>query len=321
MSLARFQTFDDPDRFQAAFRATDCAMIAETKSFSAKLSRMDFDRLWMQRADIAGPAVFRARPAPKRFGVVFLADAEQAHPVENGVELSSKEVLIYPAGQITHFWSRGANRMAMMSLDEADAAQAALVATGQDLMAPREVQTVRPDPLALEHLRALHRTASRLAEVDPTMFGKPAVVTPLEHDLTHALMGCVAPGNPAEAVRSRVAHSRVIARFEEFLEAKRDEPVYLAEICVAIGASERTLRSCCHERFGIGPIRYLWLRRMHLARSALLAGDSARTTVTKIATDHGFWELGRFSTQYRRLFGESPSLSLRRTSALANSVG
>lgn len=316
MPLALFQTFDDPDRFQASFRAADCEMLTGSKSFRAKLARLDFERLWMQRADVAEPAVFRARPAPNRFGVVFLADAEQAHPFQNGVELSSREVLIYPAGQPTHFWSQGTSRIAMMSLGEADAAQAGFVASGRDLVAPRQVQMARPDPSALERLRALHRTASRLAETNPAAFGKPAIVTPLEHDLTDALMACVASNSSTEAARSRVAHSRVIARFEEFLEARRREPVYLPEICAAIGASERTLRSCCHERFGTSPIRYLWLRRMHLARSALLAANPAFTTVTEVATGHGFWELGRFATEYRKLFGEPPSLSLRRAASL-----
>ena len=61
----------------------------------------------------------------------------------------------------------------------------------------------------------------------------------------------------------------------------------------------------------MGPIRYLALRRMHLVRRALLQADSSKATVTRIATDHGFWELGRFSVAYRSLFGELPSESLR----------
>ncbi len=62
----------------------------------------------------------------------------------------------------------------------------------------------------------------------------------------------------------------------------------------------------------MGPIRYLSLRRMHLVRRALLRADPSMATVTRLATDHGFWELGRFSVAYRTLFGEPPSESLRR---------
>ena len=62
----------------------------------------------------------------------------------------------------------------------------------------------------------------------------------------------------------------------------------------------------------MGPIRYLTLRRMNLVRRALLRADPSKATVTRIVTDHGFWELGRFSIVYRALFGESPSETLRR---------
>jgi hypothetical protein len=43
----------------------------------------------------------------------------------------------------------------------------------------------------------------------------------------------------------------------------------------------------------MGPIRYLSLRRMHLVRRALLQADSSTATVRRLATDQGFWELGR----------------------------
>ena len=73
------------------------------------------------------------------------------------------------------------------------------------------------------------------------------------------------------------------------------------------------MRAHCMEHLGMTPHRYLWLRRMHQARRALALADAATTTVTTIATDHGFWELGRFAGEYSRIFGELPSATLRRT--------
>ena len=51
---------------------------------------------------------------------------------------------------------------------------------------------------------------------------------------------------------------------------------------------------------------------MHLVRRALRRADPLATTVTVIATDHGFWDLGRFANAYRNLFGELPSATLHR---------
>jgi transcriptional regulator GlxA family with amidase domain len=51
---------------------------------------------------------------------------------------------------------------------------------------------------------------------------------------------------------------------------------------------------------------------MNLVRRALLRAGSSTTTVTRIATDHGFWELGCFSVNYHAMFGETPSETLRR---------
>jgi transcriptional regulator GlxA family with amidase domain len=104
----------------------------------------------------------------------------------------------------------------------------------------------------------------------------------------------------------------IIARLADLVVANHGRPLYLTDICVTTGVSERTLRACCHEHLGMGPVHYLWLRRMHLARAALIRADPGSTSVTSVATDHGFWELGRFSVEYRTLFGESPSASLQR---------
>ncbi len=63
---------------------------------------------------------------------------------------------------------------------------------------------------------------------------------------------------------------------------------------------------------GMSPTQYLWLRRMHKARAALLAAQPDTATVTDIAMAHGFWELGRFAVQYKTFFGERPLATLQR---------
>lgn len=110
-------------------------------------------------------------------------------------------------------------------------------------------------------------------------------------------------------------HRDVVACFEALLEANPDRALSVPEICTSIEVPGRTLRACCAELLGMSPKQYLDLRRMHLAHRALLQANPDSVKVTDVATQHGFWELGRFAVAYRSLFGESPSITLKRESA------
>jgi hypothetical protein len=51
---------------------------------------------------------------------------------------------------------------------------------------------------------------------------------------------------------------------------------------------------------------------LNAVRSALQRADPATNSVTEIARDHRFLQLGRFSRTYRSIFGELPSATLQR---------
>jgi len=108
--------------------------------------------------------------------------------------------------------------------------------------------------------------------------------------------------------------SRLVQLAETLALASVDEPLHVSALCSIIGVSERTLRKAFHRVHGIPPCRHLRMLRLSKARRALLSGDAALATVTEIAMSFGFAELGRFSVEYRKAFGESPSQTLCRLS-------
>ncbi len=91
---------------------------------------------------------------------------------------------------------------------------------------------------------------------------------------------------------------------------------HVEDLCRAIHVSERSLLRAFRKFFGVGPTRYMQLRRLNRVHGELQAPDGRENTVTGILTKCGVTELGRFAGSYRELFGESPSDTLKRRRAL-----
>jgi transcriptional regulator GlxA family with amidase domain len=151
-----------------------------------------------------------------------------------------------------------------------------------------------------------------LAEEAPEIIANPDAARGLEQALIEAMIGCLGKSEVGEDNAAQQRHGLIMRRFHRVMAENLDQPLYLPEICKTIGVSDRTLRRCCQEHLGIGPKRYLLLRRMHLARRALRESSPTEETVTETATRYGFWHLGRFAVAYQSLFGEMPSATLRR---------
>jgi len=309
MSHILFSTYDEPDRFQEAV-GFDCRVLANGGGFGADLLSIDLGRLWMKSIR-GGPSFSASLSMGQRIPVVFLPVTIERSLRLNGIEPCPDHLILGQQDGTLHVRTQAGYRMASMSLLAEDLATSAIVIAGQEINAASHTQLLRPPAQLTARLRAVHHAACELARNGSDAFQHPATTRAIEQELIEAMIMCLARSPPADPPRS--SSTRVVARFEEYLESKAHEPVYVAEICAAIGVSGSTLRSCCHEQLGMGPIHYLWLRRMHLARRALLDAETGSTTVTEVATEYGFWELGRFSVGYRALFGESPSTTIKRS--------
>ncbi len=62
---------------------------------------------------------------------------------------------------------------------------------------------------------------------------------------------------------------------------------------------------------GVSPMRLIKVRQLREIRAALLRADPQRDTVTRIAARFGIWDFSLFARNYKALFGESPSRTLR----------
>lgn len=104
---------------------------------------------------------------------------------------------------------------------------------------------------------------------------------------------------------------RHVKRAEDYIRAHAREALTLERIAGAVGCSIRTLSEGFQKAQGTTPMNYLRQVRMAGVRSELEQGG-APGVVAEAAMRWGFSHLGRFSADYRRCFGESPSDTLRR---------
>ena len=111
--------------------------------------------------------------------------------------------------------------------------------------------------------------------------------------------------------RHAVPRAQIIRRSMDFVDQHQGEYLSVEQLASAAGVAERTLRDAFQQYFGMAPVRYLNRRTLHQVRRALKAADPIVATVTQIATQFGVWEVGRFARDYRFLFGELPSETLR----------
>lgn len=315
MQLTSFVAhFDDPQPFQAAIRAGEFEVFPTARGdFQSELVKIDLGSVWMQRANESLPLIHHGAVRTDRVVIVFRPEPDQTPLRFCGMELGPYDLAVNGSEVIT-LASGAPSGWASMSLEPENLAAAAEVITGREILRPSITHLVRPAPEVMRRLANLHRTAAAFARTNPALLATPRVARGLETQLTEMMVRSIGEGAPIRATAATLRQRTIIVRFEEFLEVRREQPVYLLDICKAIGVSERTLRAACHDQFGLSPTRYLWLRRMYLARRRLAEAEARTTSVTEVAMANGFWELGRFATEYRSLFGETPSTTLRRAS-------
>lgn len=312
MSFARVLTFTDPFQYQSAIRAADVEVVPTAKGeFRSELTQINLNSLWIQHFDERLPRIYSVTLKPGRQVIGFLMDEHQPAMRHSGMEFLPHHIIICGDEAMRQRSEAGA-RYGSMSLTTNDLQEAHIALVGREFRSPQTTYLARPNAELMSRFLELHRTVERITRIACDLFERPEVIRNLEQQLAHVMVRCLAESDSTRMSSGGFNHDRIVSRFEEFVESHPDRPLYLAEICAAIGATERTLRAACEAHLEMGPIRYLALRRMHLVRRALLAADQRSTNVTRVATDHGFWELGRFSVAYRILFGESPSETLKR---------
>ena len=141
----------------------------------------------------------------------------------------------------------------------------------------------------------------------PELLANPCAVSLMQTQLLEALLLTNSANPECRTLPDRRRVARIAYRY--LLECE-DVPS-LSQLCTLTHASYVTLERGFREVYGMSPRACSRAIRLSRARRDLRRPER-ETTVTGVALNRGFLELGRFSVQYRERFGESPIETLRK---------
>jgi transcriptional regulator GlxA family with amidase domain len=147
---------------------------------------------------------------------------------------------------------------------------------------------------------------------DDGILGHRLAVANLQQLLIQGLL-LIQPHNYTDALTEQepAAGVKVVNRVIDLMHAGPEKAWHAAGLAHEAGVSTRALQRAFHESGLPPPMTYLRRLRLHRVRAELARSCGGAVNVATIASRWGFLHMGRFAEQYRQLFGENPSETLR----------
>lgn len=147
-----------------------------------------------------------------------------------------------------------------------------------------------------------------------SVFRSPLMMANLENMVTTSLLLSQSSNYHEELVTPAPAISPgFVKRVADYIEAYADQPLTVESMASYAGVSTRSLYAGFKKYRNTTPMAMLRYVRMKRAHMDLTSPRTANMTVTEVALNWGFAHLGRFTAEYKKAFGESPSETLRRS--------
>ncbi|WP_245546660.1 helix-turn-helix domain-containing protein [Leeia oryzae] len=184
-------------------------------------------------------------------------------------------------------------------------------ALAQELRSRLNAPAILLTPDAAENVRGLISTVSKLQDLDTVADEgvRQSQQAQLERWLMYGLLESVSAHTEAHREVPKLKKSwQVVRQVESLLENPATCVKSIAELCVALQLSRRTIQYAFEYALGMNPVSYLRAVRLNHIRTLLIRGES----VTFAATQWGFLHLSAFAQDYCHLFGELPSATHKR---------
>lgn len=305
--------FDDFEAFREAMAAWDL-----------DLRQLDPGPLDVQLLHVASPKVLLSRSSfsrrmdqngtsPRGFRTFGIPAQGRVHLRWRGRECDGDSLMLFPRGGELDSVSEAGFQVYTLSVSEAalqQATQRRELPGIDDLFG--ESRLITPPTHVLSSLRRLAGDLTRSSVEDPDLLASAAFIERWEFDLLEAVFDAVTGGRITDSRPMACSRSRVLRKALEIIRFRAGEPVTVGELCNLTGASMRSLRYAFEEEFALSPKQFLQTYRLGHVRRELRTASISRGAISDIANRWGFWHMGQFARDYRKMFGELPSDTLHR---------
>ena len=168
-----------------------------------------------------------------------------------------------------------------------------------------------PDRQKMNRLRAEVRKWQQLQTYSAD--SRPEIVSRREESLALAVIDALFDEGNADKVNSANTQGFVTKALEIIHDSELDG-ISAAELCGQTQCSQRTLEKGFSNRFGVTPKKYINCLRLSRVYKGLLDFEAQGCdSIIELAGIQGFWHMGQFAADYRRIYGELPSDTLKRS--------
>ena len=166
------------------------------------------------------------------------------------------------------------------------------------------------DSSKLKSLRTEVRKWQQL--VDCSADSRTEIVSRRQVGLALAILDALFDEGNTDRVSSSATQRHVSTALEIIHNSELDR-ITAAELCTQSQCSQRTLEKGFSMRFGVTPKKYINFLRLARVHKGLRNFDTQECdSIIELASIQGFWHMGQFAADYRRVYGELPSETLNR---------
>lgn len=146
----------------------------------------------------------------------------------------------------------------------------------------------------------------------PAAFDNPVASKRFRDEVLSMLLELFNPEHAKKRDLTHATYAEIVSRSERILQQRADEPQTVLDLCVALRCSRRTLQTSFQRVANVSPIEYLRSVRLNGVRRLLRSTQQDELMVGDAAAQWGFTHPSYFAREYRGLFGELPSQTLRK---------